>query len=205
MIEIDIKKKIRIYDGSESLAVKTSFASQSITTIHGPSGAGKTTFLKILAGLVKPDEGFITINGETWLNKSKGYSLSPQQRKVGFVFQDYALFPTMNVLQQLQFGCKDEAYVEQLISIGRMGSFLKHRPKQLSGGQQQRLAILRALSIKPKLLLMDEPFSALDQVLKKSLMADLKQLIFEQEMTCLVVTHYPFETESFSTNSFEFL
>jgi molybdate transport system ATP-binding protein len=205
MIEIDIRKKIRIYDGSESLSVKTSFASQSITTIHGPSGAGKTTFLKILAGLVKPDEGTITIDGETWLDMSKGYSLSPQQRKVGFVFQDYALFPTMNVKQQLQFGCEDEIYVERLITIGKLGSFLKHRPRQLSGGQQQRLAILRALSIKPKLLLMDEPFSALDQVLKKSLMIDLKQLILEQEMTCLVVTHYPFETQDFSTNAFEFL
>jgi molybdate transport system ATP-binding protein len=204
MIEVEIQKKIRTHSGSDALDIKTSFTSKCITTIYGPSGAGKTTFLKILAGLIKPESGIIKVDEKTWLDTSNSVFWTPQERKVGFVFQDYALFPTMNVLQQLQYGCQDDEYIQRLLKIGRLESFLKHKPKQLSGGQQQRLAILRALSVKPKLLVMDEPFSALDQALKANLIADLKELIHEQQLTCLIVTHYPFETEDLSSESFEF-
>ncbi|WP_448636563.1 ABC transporter ATP-binding protein [Pedobacter panaciterrae] len=169
----------------------------------GPSGSGKTTLLKIIAGLIKPEEGKITANENVWLDTKANRNLEPQKRSVGFVFQDYALFPNMTVIEHLQYGSNDAQYIDRLIAIGRLDAFRTHKPKHLSGGQQQRLAILRALSTKPSLLLMDEPFSALDNVLKKDVMTDLKTLFDELKITCLVVTHHPLETEGFAEYSFE--
>jgi molybdate transport system ATP-binding protein len=204
MIEVNIEKKIKSYDGNGLLQIETTFPTKSITTIHGPSGAGKTTFLRILAGLTQPDQGTIRVEGNTWLNMQQGICLSPQLRAAGFVFQDYALFPTMTVMQHLQYGGADDSYLQHLIAMGKMESFKSHKPAQLSGGQQQRLGILRALSARPKVLLMDEPFSSLDGKLKASLLPELRQLIIEQGMTCIVVTHYPFETEHFSDYFYDF-
>ena len=188
MIEINISKRIKAYNGVE-LKVNTSFESERITRISGPSGVGKTTLLKILAGLILPEEGLIKFDDELWFDARSGYSKKTQERNVGFVFQDYALFPNMTVEQQLQFGTKDERYINRLLTICQMETFRKSLPKYLSGGQQQRLAILRALTTKPKLLLMDEPFSALDQVLKTELMTNLQELFAEQRSTVLLVTH----------------
>ncbi len=203
MIDVDIKKRIRSYDGYRILRVTTSFISQGITRITGPSGAGKTTLLRMMAGLLHPDEGKIGVEGQPWLDTAAGVNLKPQKRKVGFVFQDYALFPNMTVEKHLLYGTSDEAYIHKLLKIGRMETFRLHKPRQLSGGQQQRLAILRALSTKPRILLMDEPFSALDHTLKAGLTADLKQLLTAQGATCLVVTHQPFETEGFAEHVYE--
>lgn len=188
MIEINISKRIKAYNAVE-LKVNTSFESERITRISGPSGVGKTTLLKILAGLILPEEGLIKVDDELWFDARSGYAKKTQERNVGFVFQDYALFPNMTVEQQLQFGTKDERYINRLLTIGQMETFRKSLPKYLSGGQQQRLAILRALTTKPKLLLMDEPFSALDQVLKTELMMNLQELFAEQGSTVLLVTH----------------
>ncbi|MEO6001149.1 MAG: ATP-binding cassette domain-containing protein [Chitinophagaceae bacterium] len=203
MIIIDIRKRIKTYDGFNLLQINTSFASYSITQILGNSGVGKTTFLKILAGLITPEEGNIIVDGETWLDTKSNICLAPQKRRVGFVFQDYALFPNMTVKQHLLYGNNDARYIRQLLNLGRMENFQEHKPKQLSGGQQQRVAILRALSTKPKMLLMDEPFSALDNALKANLIADLKQLLTALEITCLVVTHQPFMNGEFAEHSFE--
>jgi len=204
MIEIDVKKRIKTYDGGDQLTIKTSFQSNAITALHGPSGVGKTTFLRVLAGLITPEEGMIRVNGQVWLDTKNNINLTPQQRRVGFVFQDYALFPTMTVEKHLQYVCDDEPYIKHLLEIGKMLPFLKHKPGQLSGGQQQRLAILRALSMKPSILLMDEPFSALDNALKTDLLSELKSLVSTQKMTCLIVTHYPFETNGFADHFYEF-
>lgn len=203
MIEINIKKRVRIYNGTNLIQVKASFHHRHITQIIGPSGSGKTTLLKIIAGLIKPEEGKITANENVWLDTKANRNLEPQKRSVGFVFQDYALFPNMTVIEHLQYGSNDAQYIDRLIAIGRLDAFRTHKPKHLSGGQQQRLAILRALSTKPSLLLMDEPFSALDNVLKKDVMTDLKTLFDELKITCLVVTHHPLETEGFAEYSFE--
>ncbi|MEI6946390.1 ATP-binding cassette domain-containing protein [Paraflavisolibacter sp. H34] len=202
MIEIDITKRLRTYSGADQLRVKTTIATGQVTGIFGPSGSGKSTFLKILAGLVQPEQGLIRVQGETWLDTAARISLPPQQRRVGFVFQDYALFPNMTVEQHLHYGTRDNGYVQRLLRLGRMETFAHHRPRQLSGGQQQRLAILRALSTRPGLLLMDEPFSALDRHLKGGLIPELKQLLTEGGTTCLIVTHYPTETEGFADHSF---
>ncbi len=203
MIQVEITKQIKTYNGQQQLQIITSFATQATTQIFGPSGAGKTTFLKILAGLVQPEQGIIRVNQETWLDTQAGICLPPQKRKVGFVFQDYALFPHLTAEQHLLYGTSDKAYVQRLLDLGRMLPFQKHKPRQLSGGQQQRLALLRALSTKPQLLLMDEPFSALDTTLKQNLITDLKALLSELKMTCLVVTHYPAETGDLAQHTFE--
>lgn len=202
MIKIDIKKRIKTYHGFDLLRVKTTFVSNSVTQILGPSGIGKTTFLKILAGLIIPEEGNISVENEIWLDTRAHISLATQKRCVGFVFQDYALFANMTVEQHLLYGTKDTEYIRRLLSLGRMETFVRHKPKQLSGGQQQRLAILRALATKPRLLLMDEPFSALDNNLKSVLIAGLRQLLAEFEITCLVVTHQPFKDGEFAEHSF---
>jgi len=203
MININIKKKIKTYNGFEMLEINTSFASNGITQLLGISGAGKTTLLKMLAGLIRPEEGRIIVDNEIWLDTKLNIYLEPQKRHVGFVFQDYALFPNMTVEKHLLYGTQDAGYIKQLLKIGRMETFIDHKPRQLSGGQQQRLAILRALSTKPKLLLMDEPFSALDTALRSNLINDLKELLKANEITCLVVTHQPFINGEFAMHSFE--
>ncbi|RYD92730.1 MAG: ATP-binding cassette domain-containing protein [Sphingobacteriales bacterium] len=189
MISINIEKKLKTYGGQQVLRITGEFATGSITKIYGPSGAGKTTFLKAVAGLVKPEEGIITIGAQVWLDTDKGIDLPPQKRGVGFVFQDYALFPNMTVLQHLQYATNDAGWIEKLLALGKLETFAGHKPVYLSGGQQQRLAILRALAIKPKLLLMDEPFSALDKQTKGALITELKQLIVEMQLTMFIVSH----------------
>ncbi|WP_158799512.1 ATP-binding cassette domain-containing protein [Pedobacter sp. L105] len=201
MIEIAIRKKIKTYKGNRELQVDTVFPDQSVTKIYGPSGAGKTTFLKILAGLVVPEQGFITAEGEVWLDTANKINKPPQQRRVGFVFQDYALFPNMTVTEHLQFATKDHQLINRLLYIGRMENFSSQRPAHLSGGQQQRLAILRALALKPSLLLLDEAFSALDDELRENLITDLKILLTEFETTTLVVSHHAQETIGFADHS----
>jgi molybdate transport system ATP-binding protein len=202
MIEIAIKKMIKTYNGVNHIEINTVFHSRHTTQISGPSGSGKTTLLRIVAGLIQPEEGKIIVNGSVWLDTKANINLEPQKRKVGFVFQDYALFPNMTIIEHLQYGTRDRQFIDQLLAIGRLEAFKTHKPKHLSGGQQQRLAILRALSIKPGLLVMDEPFSALDNILKKELSLELKSLLTEFKMTCLIVTHHPQETEGFAEHSF---
>jgi molybdate transport system ATP-binding protein len=203
MIDVSIKKRLRTYDRTNVIAVNASFHFQQITQIIGPSGAGKTTLLRIIAGLIKPDEGKITVGKDVWLDTEANINLKPQKRNVGFVFQDYALFPNMTVMEHLHYGSNDASYVERLVALGRLDAFRTHKPKHLSGGQQQRLAILRALTTKPGLLLMDEPFSALDNVLKKQVMTELKKLLVELKTTCLVVTHFPLEMDGFADSALE--
>ena len=193
MIDIDVEKKLKGYAGAGTLKVKHQFASGSITKIHGPSGAGKTTFLKMVAGLVQADEGKIKVNNETWLDTAGGINLAPQARQVGFVFQDYALFPNMSVIQHLEYATADKDWINRLLHLGKLETLTTHKPHHLSGGQQQRLAILRALAIKPHVILMDEPFSALDRAMKSELISDLKSIFSQLNATVLIVSHNPDE------------
>lgn len=193
MIVAGIHKKLKAGNGDANLHMELCADSGSITVIHGPSGAGKTTFLKILAGLIQPDQGVIVTDDVTWLNTAVGTNMSPQQRRVGFVFQNYALFPNMTVRQHLEYAAKDAAWIDQLLTIGQLQDYTDRKPGQLSGGQQQRLAILRAMANKPALLLMDEPFSALDQKMKTTLIAELKALWDAMQTTVIIVSHYPQE------------
>ena len=195
MITINIEKKLKAYNGQQVLKVTRQFPVGSITKIHGPSGVGKTTFLKVIAGFILPEKGSIIVDDITWLDTTSKISLPPQKRMTGFVFQDYALFPNMTVQQHLEYATDDQEWIKRLLQIGKLETLTNHKPEYLSGGQQQRLAILRALAIKPKLLLMDEPFSALDPEMKSALTSKLKLLFDELGTTVLIVTHNPQELE----------
>ncbi len=195
MIRIAIEKKLNTYQGNHPLKVFLEMKTGSLVKISGPSGSGKTTFLKLIAGLTIPDKGKISVDDEIWLDTSSKVNLSPQKRKCGFVFQDYALFPNMTVQQQLEYATKDQELIKGVLDFGRLEPFVKHKPAQLSGGQQQRLAILRALAIKPKLLLMDEPFSALDFKTKTNLIEELQILLDKNSISTIIVTHNPQELE----------
>ena len=193
MISINIEKKLKAYHGQQILKVARQFDAGSITKIYGPSGVGKTTFLKIIAGFVMPEKGEIIFNDATWLDTGSKTFIPPQKRNVGFVFQDYALFPNMTVHEHLEYATDDKAWIKRLLTIGKLETLTAHKPEYLSGGQQQRLAILRALAIKPKLLLMDEPFSALDPEMKSELISELKTIFTELATTVLIVSHNPHE------------
>jgi molybdate transport system ATP-binding protein len=195
MISVDIEKKLKAYHGQQILKVVQKFSAGGITQVYGPSGVGKTTFLKILAGFIQPEKGSIIVDGISWLDTSTKTCIPPQKRMAGFVFQDYALFPNMTVKQHLEYATNDIAWIEKLLSVGKLETFARHKPQYLSGGQQQRLAILRALAIKPKLLLMDEPFSALDPEMKSALIKELKVIMNEMGTTVLIVTHNPKELD----------
>jgi len=203
MITVDIEKKLKAYRGLQVLKIAGQFAPGSITKIYGPSGAGKTTFLKIIAGLIDPEKGKITFGDTTWLDTDSKISLSPQKRRVGFVFQNYALFPNMTVQQHLEYATDDAQWIKRLLDIGKLETFTDHKPEYLSGGQQQRLAILRAMAIKPKLLLMDEPFSALDPKMKSEVITSLKLLWEEQGTTILIVSHNPHEIGELTAQEME--
>lgn len=195
MISVAIEKNLKVYRGRQVLKIDRQFSAGSITKIYGPSGVGKTTFLKIIAGLIVPEKGKITVDGITWLDTQSQINLSPQKRKAGFVFQDYALFPNMTVMEHLEYATDDKNWINRLLLLGKLDTLTDHKPTHLSGGQQQRLSILRALAIKPKVLLMDEPFSALDPDMKIQLLKELKTIFNELAATVLIVSHNPQELE----------
>ncbi len=203
MIEVSITKAMKRYDGGDSLAIRAEFASGTTTLVTGPSGAGKTTLLRLIAGLTNPDHGHIRAFGQLWTDVARRVNVRPQRRSVGFVFQDFALFPHLTVMQHLQFGTDDQAYIEQLLAMTGLGGFVRHRPLKLSGGQRQRLGIARALSTKPRLLLMDEPFSALDPVTKLGLQRSLKHLFDELGMTCILVSHQEIDGKLLASRQLE--
>jgi molybdate transport system ATP-binding protein len=203
MISIDIEKRLKAYKGEQVLKITAQFDNGSITKIYGPSGAGKSTFLKIIAGLVEPEKGKIAVDDLVWLDTASRISISPQRRKVGFVFQGYALFPNMTVQQHLEYVSDDAQWIHQLLTIGKLETFTSHKPEYLSGGQQQRLAILRAMAIRPKLVLMDEPFSALDPKMKSEIIPELKSLWDEFGTTVLIVSHNPRELDGLTAREME--
>ncbi|WP_316800493.1 ATP-binding cassette domain-containing protein [Pedobacter frigidisoli] len=206
MIRIDIEKRTGP-PGSFGLKVDTSFRLNAVTRISGPSGVGKTTLLKIIAGFIHPDQGRISSGDEVWFDGEKKHSKKIQERRVGFVFQDYALFPNMTVEQHLLYGTDDLTYVNELLQLGEMEALRGRYPRALSGGQQQRLAILRALASRPGLLLMDEPFTALDAALKTRLIERLKTLFSVQQTTVILVSHqdtaFDDESDVFQLNTTE--
>ncbi|MGF7074281.1 ATP-binding cassette domain-containing protein [Mucilaginibacter sp. 3215] len=197
MISVDIEIKLKAYHGGQLLKIKRQFVSGSVTKIWGPSGSGKTTLLKIIAGLSAPRKGKVIADGITWFDDEQLINLSPQKRHIGFVFQNYALFPNMTVQQHLEYASNDTDWIKRLLQLGQLDNFTTHKPDHLSGGQQQRLAILRALATKPKLLLMDEPFSALDSKMKTLLLEELKPLIKQLGATTIIVSHNLQELEIF--------
>jgi molybdate transport system ATP-binding protein len=157
-----------------------------VTVLFGPSGAGKTTLLRLIAGLEQPDSGGIVFRGEEWFGER---SLVPQQRRAGFLFQDYALFPHLTAEANVAFGARDRKRAEHFIQAFDLSELREHLPRQLSGGQQQRVALARALAADPALLLLDEPLSALDAALRVRTRQDLRRMLLESGVPSIVVTH----------------
>lgn len=190
MIEIDVQKELLGSLGKMDLHVKFSIEKQSFVALSGQSGSGKTTLLRILAGL-ESAQGTIKVDDEVWLDGTQ--CLPPQKRGIGFVFQDYALFPNMSVLENLLFVRKDKALADQLLGMTELGELAHRRPATLSGGQKQRVSLCRAMMNRPKLLLMDEPLSALDPTMRNKLQHEILTLHKAFGTTTIMVSHDPSE------------
>ena len=192
MIELSLHKKLLSPSGEMHLQIECAIEKGSFITLYGKSGAGKTTILRILAGLMEPDNGKLKVNNTTWIDTNKKIHLQPQKRKVGFVFQDYALFPNMSVKENLLFALNkgdDKKIVSELIEIVELGELQNRKPETLSGGQKQRVALARALVQKPELLLLDEPLSALDNEIRQKLQQYIIQVHREFGLTTILVSH----------------
>lgn len=192
MIDISLKKKLQSASGDMLLDVQFSVEDQKLVTLYGKSGAGKTSILKMLAGIFLPDDGFIKVGDEEWYNNQKGINFKPQKRNLGFLFQEYSLFPNMTVGENLKFALKkgqDKNIVNDLIDIVDLGDLQFRKPDTLSGGQKQRVALARALVQKPKILLLDEPLSALDQEMRIKLQQYIIQVHREFKLTTILISH----------------
>ncbi|EAI3898872.1 sulfate/molybdate ABC transporter ATP-binding protein [Campylobacter coli] len=189
MIKIDIKLPINTAKGKKQLELNTCLKANEITAIFGESGAGKTTLLKIIAGLIKPEFGHIEVGDELWLDTQKNINLAIQKRKIGFVFQDYALFPNMSVKENISYAATSKQKVEELLSLMNLENLAKIYPKNLSGGQAQRVALARALAREPQILLLDEPLSALDFKMRSFLQDELVKILQHFKITTLLVSH----------------
>jgi molybdate transport system ATP-binding protein len=155
----------------------------------GPSGAGKTSVLRAIAGLLRPENGYVALDGETWLDTTGAIDVPPERRRVGLVFQEYALFPHLDVLGNVAFGARDRSVVPGLLERLRIGGLAHARPDELSGGERQRVALARALARDPGVLLLDEPLAALDTHTRTAVRAELHALLASLELPTVLVTH----------------
>jgi molybdate transport system ATP-binding protein len=190
MLEVTFQKRL------PGFALDVAFTTdKELAVLFGPSGAGKSLTLQAIAGTVTPDAGRILLDGQPLYDSSKRHHLPPQQRRVGYVPQHYALFPHLTVAENIAFGLgrlpqrMRTQRVAELLELFRMQGFERSMPRQLSGGQQQRVALARALAVQPRLLLLDEPFAALDGVLRETLRQELLQVYARWRITVLLVTH----------------
>lgn len=204
--------EIRVRNIRKSFGEKTvignlslDITSGSFTTLLGPSGCGKTTLLRMIAGLETPDSGEIYLGDRCVFSSVKNISIPPEERGIGFVFQDFALWPHMRVRDNVAFGlkarkvceCVDERVKEALHAV-QLDDYINRYPSELSGGQQQRVSFARAIVTEPECILFDEPLSALDALLREEMRAELKSLVSERGITSVFVTHDQTEAMSMS-------
>lgn len=190
MIEININKLLHGSNGEMNLDINLQINKNEFIALSGLSGSGKTTLLRILAGL-ETANGTLKIDNITWLDNR--FCLAPQKREIGFVFQDYALFPNLSVIENLLYVKKDKELATKLLQITEMEELKNRLPSTLSGGQKQRVSLCRALMNRPKLLLMDEPLSALDPSMRTKLQNEILTLHKEFDTTTIMVSHDPSE------------
>lgn len=202
MLKIDIEREMLTSEGKNLLKVDLEIAENELLCLFGHSGAGKTTLLRILAGLFNPTRGFISFNGQVWYDSSKKINLSPQQRNVGYMFQDYALFPNMTVRKNIEFAqrTRNAEGVDTLLSHFGLEALQKQYPAKLSGGQKQRVALARALAAKPNLLLLDEPLSALDYDMRLKLQEEILKAHELLNSVTLLVSHDKDEVHKLATS-----
>lgn len=194
MIEFRIRKKLFMAQGERTLDVEQRVERGEMLALFGESGVGKTTLLRILAGLERPDHGRIVVDGVVWFDSSQGTSLPVHRRSLGFVFQKPALFPNMTVRANLAYGIRrmhagHEAWLTHLLRKTELSHFADRPPDQLSGGQAQRAALARAVARRPSVLFLDEPLSALDAPMRGRLHKVLRELHSELGLTTLLVSH----------------
>ena len=190
MINITIKKELHGSNGKMNLDVNLEIKNGEFLALAGLSGSGKTTLLRVLAGL-ETANGTINIDNNFWLNEK--FCLPSQKREIGFVFQDYALFPNFSVIDNLLYVKKDKDLANHLLKITELEELKNRMPQTLSGGQKQRVSLCRALMNRPKLLLMDEPLSALDPQMRTKLQSEILTLHKEFNTTTIMVSHDPSE------------
>jgi molybdate transport system ATP-binding protein len=200
MLEVDVRKKLGGFD----LAVQF-IAVGGVTALFGPSGAGKTTLVNILAGLVQPDSGHIVLDGEALYASPANIHVPPHQRRIGYVFQEGRLFPHLSVRHNLDYGRRmsrlktDPAETAHVIALLDLGELLERRPGTLSGGERQRVAIGRALLMRPRLLLLDEPLASLDAARKHEIFPYLERLRDAAKVPMVYVSHQAAEVKRIAT------
>lgn len=206
MIHIDIKKQLHSAQGQMLLDVNLSIEQGKFVSIYGKSGAGKTTLFKILAGLIEPSEGKILVENSIWFDKNININATPQNRNIGFVFQDYALFPNMTIRENLEFvlnSNSDKSRINEILEIMELGELFNRKPATLSGGQQQRVALARALIRNPQILLLDEPLSALDHETRLKLQNEILKIHQHFNLTTIMISHDIAEIYQLSDNIVE--
>lgn len=191
MIRINVKKALKTNRGKIHLDVDFNLSEGDFTAISGASGAGKTTLLRMIAGLSAPDSGCIQVGDEIWFDSIKGINRPPQLRKVGFVFQDYNLFPHLSVLENLQFAAEsqEDPAIKKLLKFSGLEQLSGRKPQFLSGGERQRVALIRAILRKPKIFLLDEPLSALDDQMRSKIQDEILRIYRELNITTVFVSH----------------
>lgn len=195
MIELNITKSLDGANGKMILKINTIIESNSFIGIIGKSGAGKTTLLRILSGLDNADSGKIVVNNEIWFDSTRNINLIPQMRNIGFVFQDYALFPHLNVEKNLAYGLinhskkQKQNKIKEILELMKLDNLKDKYPNELSGGQKQRVALARSLVREAKILLLDEPLSALDNEMRGILQDEILRLHRHFSLTTILVSH----------------
>jgi molybdate transport system ATP-binding protein len=184
-LDLTLKKRLHCFDMDLSL----SCADGRMLVLIGPSGSGKTTLVRMLAGLTPPDEGRIVFHGETWFDSTSGLNIPPQKRRVGYVFQEYTLFPHLNLYDNAAFAAVDKKEVDDLLTLFGIAHLRGRKPHLVSGGERQRCALCQALARRPRMLLLDEPFSALDVVTRRALREELKAIKKQLNFPIIYVTH----------------
>lgn len=192
MIQLQLHKTFRSSQSNFSLDVECTFQKGQFITLYGDSGAGKTSILRLIAGLSTADEGNINVNDNNWFSAANKFSLPPQKRKIGYVFQDSALFPNMSVRKNIEFALekgKDKTIVNEVIQLIELKELEDRFPETLSGGQKQRVALARAIVNHPDILLLDEPLSALDDTMRQKLQDFILKAHKQYNLTTIMVSH----------------
>lgn len=201
-MKIDIKHRIFTSDGYKTLTIKEEINEKYIVEVVGQSGIGKTTFFRILSGLLVPDYGVISIGNKVILDTKNKINIPPQRREIALMFQDYALFPNMSVEENIQFAQKKKNIlrIKELLNVFDLELFKDKKIQKLSGGQQQRVALARTLAQEAGIILLDEPFSAVDKEMRKKMQTEILKYQQEKEAIVFFISHQQDENFNFIAN-----